>query len=243
MTLDGVTFARAAGMEPDGWQASLLRSPMRQLILNCSRQSGKSSVSSVLGLHTALYQPEATVLLLAPALRQAQELFRKIKTTYTALSAAPCGVTTENALEYQFDNGSRILCLPGSNDATIRGFSAVTLLIVDEASRVVDALYQAIRPMLATSGGRIVLLSTPWGKRGFFFQEWSDGGPNWHRVEIPATACPRIPAAFLEEERRSMPDMVFRSEYLCQFTETLDSVFAYDDVMGALSTEVEPLPW
>jgi hypothetical protein len=45
-------------------------------------------------------------------------------------------------------------------------------LIVDEASRVQDALYQGIRPMLAVSGGRIVLLSTPWGKRGFFFEEW-----------------------------------------------------------------------
>jgi hypothetical protein len=53
------------------------------------------------------------------------------------------------------------------NEATIRGFSGVAPLIVDEASRVSDELYQAIRPMLAASGGEILLLSTPFGKRGF----------------------------------------------------------------------------
>ncbi len=43
-------------------------------------------------------------------------------------------------------------------------------LKIDEAARVSDELYRAVRPMLATSGGRIVLLSTPFGKRGFFFR-------------------------------------------------------------------------
>ena len=74
----------------------------------------------------------------------------------------------ESRLSIELETGSRIVSLPG-REATIRGFSGVHLLVVDEAARVADELYQAVRPMLAVSGGRIVLLGTPFGKRGFFF--------------------------------------------------------------------------
>ncbi len=73
----------------------------------------------------------------------------------------------------RLENGSRIVSLPGT-EGTVRGFSGVALLIVDEASRVDDALYHAVRPMLAVSHGKLVLLSTPWGKRGFFYREWAE---------------------------------------------------------------------
>jgi len=72
-----------------------------------------------------------------------------------------------NEMSLQFPNGSRIVGLPGSEE-TIRGFSAVSLLLVDEASRVADELYMAVRPMLAASSGALWLMSTPCGKRGFF---------------------------------------------------------------------------
>ena len=95
--------------------------------------------------------------------------------------------------------------------------------------------------MLAVSGGRLILMSTPFGKRGHFFEAWQDGGAEWERIEIPATRCGRIAPAFLEEERRQMGDWWFRQEYLCEFVATSDQVFAYDLVMGALSDGVAPL--
>src|SRR5690349_8471056 len=63
-------FRRAVGSEPDPWQAQLLRSDARQILLNCTRQAGKSTSTAALALHTALYQPGALILILAPALRQ-----------------------------------------------------------------------------------------------------------------------------------------------------------------------------
>jgi hypothetical protein len=95
--------------------------------------------------------------------------------------------------------------------------------------------------MLAVSGGRLIALSTPWGKRGWWHAEWTEGGPGWERYEIPAARCPRIPPAFLEEERRSMGPLFFASEYACQFVETEDQLFAYADIAAAISAEVEPL--
>jgi hypothetical protein len=109
-------------------------------------------------------------------------------------------------------NGSRIEALPGT-EKTIRGFSGAALLMVDEAARVAEELYYAIRPMLAVSGGRLMMLSTPAGKRGVFFEAWSGGESSaWERYEVRAEECERIPASFLEEERRDLPAWIFRQE-------------------------------
>src|ERR1700688_2334143 len=81
----------------------------------------------------------------------------------------------ESSLRIELGNGSRIIALPGLEN-TIRGFAGVKLLVIDEASRVADDLYRAVRPMLAVSNGRMICLTTPWGKRGFFHDVWTGGG-------------------------------------------------------------------
>jgi len=237
-SLDPTLLAEKAGFTPDPWQANLLRSSASQMILLCSRQAGKSTVSAALAVHQAVYFPESLVLVLSPSLRQSQELFRKIVDTYEALGR-PIPTSTETKLTMELENGSRIVCLPGK-EATIRGFSGVALLLVDEASRVPDELYQAVRPMIAVSGGRIVLLSTPYGKRGFFYHEWTEGGPEWHRARVSAYDVPRIPDAWLNQERERIGDYWFRQEYGCEFVETEDTVFDYADVEAALIDDAPP---
>lgn len=237
---DAVLMANRAGIVPDAWQADLLRSDAKQMILLCSRQAGKSTVSSILAIHEAIYNQNSLILLLAPSLRQAQELFRKLQTVYNELDSPVLPqAKEESALRMELDNGSRIVALPGK-EATIRGFSGVSLLIVDEASRVPDELYQAIRPMLAVSGGRIVLLSTPFGKRGFFYSEWTDGD-GWMRTKITAEQCPRIDKDWLKRERQMIGDWWYLQEYFCEFVETDDQVFSYDDIQAALDSEIKPL--
>jgi hypothetical protein len=114
-------------------------------------------------------------------------------------------------------------------------------LVIDEAARVSDELYYTVRPMLAVSGGAIVAMSTPFGKRGRWFREWAEGGPDWKRVRITADQCPRISPKFLEEERRSMGNWWFQQEYGGEFMEDTDSVFPYELIMKALQTEATPL--
>src|SRR5918999_110963 len=237
LALDRVAFAEELGIVPDAWQGDFLRSSADRVLLNCSRQSGKSTMSAVIALHKALYHPGSLVLCLAPALRQSQELFGKIAGFYRDLGR-PVAPQGERKLSLDLENGSRILTLPGS-EKTIRGFSAVSLLIMDEASRVPDELYFAVRPMLAVSNGSLVMLSTPYGKRGVFFEEWSQG-EGWERYEVPARECPRISASFLKEERRALPSRVYRQEYECSFEDTEDQVFAYEDVNSALDPDVTP---
>jgi hypothetical protein len=238
LALDRSAFARALGLEPDPWQERLLRSGSDRVLLNCCRQSGKSTMTGLIALHRALYHPGSLILCLAPALRQSQELFGKVLSFYRDLGR-PVLPQAERKLSLELENDSRIVTLPGS-EKTIRGFSGAALLILDEAARVADELYFAVRPMLAVSGGALIMLSTPYGKRGVFYEEWT-GGHGWERYEVPATQCLRISEEFLEEERRVLPSWVYRQEYECSFEETEDQVFTTEMVEQAVTPDVTPL--
>jgi hypothetical protein len=236
---DPVELARTCGVEPDPWQAEFLRSSSSRVLLNCSRQAGKSTTTALKSLHKALYAPGSLVLCLGPAERQAKEFFGKVSNFYRALGHKP-SADSERKLGMELENGSRIEALPGS-EKTIRGFSKVALLILDEAARIDDALYYAVRPMLAVSGGELMMLSSPYGKRGVFYEQWENGGPAWQRFEVTAHDVPRITPDFLAEERMALPARVFRQEYECSFEETEDSLFSHEEVRGAMTDEVTPL--
>ena len=237
--LDPIIFARRLGFLPDPWQAQALRFTGKRLLLNCSRQSGKSTTTAMLALHRIIYQPGALVLLISPSLRQSSELFKKV-TGFLALINPSLHLLEDNRTSCVLENRARLVSLP-SSEPTIRGFSAVDLIVEDESSRVDDEIYRSMRPMLAVSNGCHILMSTPFGRRGHFFEEWTAGGSAWERIEVPATKCPRISPEFLAQERRSLGDLWFEQEYLCQFKDTVNQVFSYDLVMSAVSNEVRPL--
>jgi hypothetical protein len=238
--LDPVCFAEEAlHFVPDEWQKRVLRWSGKRLLLNCCRQAGKSTTAAIVALHRALFYPGSLVLLVSPSLRQSGELFRKVSEHLDKLHTAPRKLE-DNRLSVMFGNESRIVSLPSTED-TIRGFSRASLIIEDEAARVSDELYVAIRPMLAVSGGRLILLATPFGKRGHFFKEYAEGGPEWERIKITATEYPRITAEFLQQERASLGDWWFRQEYMCEFVETVDQVFTYDMVQETLTSDITPL--
>src|SRR5215216_5329910 len=226
LALDRVAFARSLGVEPDSWQERLLRSGSDRVLLNCCRQSGKSTMSALIALHRALYHPGSLVLCLAPALRQSQELFAKVSGYYRQLEN-PARADADRKLSLELANGSRIVTLPGT-EKTIRGFSGASLLIVDEAARVEDELYFAVRPMLAVSGGSLLMLSTPYGQRGVFYEAWTNG-QGWDRYTVTAEECPRISPEFLAEERLALPERAYRQEYECSFEAVEGAVFDISD--------------
>ncbi len=231
MGLDPSLLLRQADVQPDPWQAEVLRSDAPRQLLNCSRQSGKSTTAAALGLHTALYQPGAVVLVVSPGERQSQLLYRRMLELYRALGE-PVASLVENKLSLELRNGSQVHALPGK-EGTIRGFSNVALLLVDEAARVPDDTYAAVQPMLAVSGGTLVALSTPYGKRGWWYEAWTHGGPTWRRVEVPATEVPRISPAFLEEERLALGERTYREEYGCEFLDPKGAVFSEEIISAA----------
>jgi hypothetical protein len=237
MALDPILWAESElAFDPDPWQSEVLQSHASRILLNCSRQSGKSTVTSLLALHTATFRPRNLILLLSPTLRQSSELFRNVLRFYGQLQS-PLPSEAESVLKLELTNGSRIISLPGQ-EHTIRGYAGVSLLIVDEAARVQDDLYYSVRPMLAVSKGRLIALSTPWGKRGWWYQSWISQEP-WERYEVPAAFCPRISHEFLEEEKRVLGSFWFDQEYNCRFLDGKTQAFSMDDVNRAFGVKVD----
>lgn len=235
---DPVSFALDVSgfKELDPWQRDVLTSANDRIILNLTRQGGKSAVAALKGLHRAVYGQAALVLLLSPSLRQSSEIFQRVHEFYRPIAReVPC--RRESALRMELRNGSRIISLPGKEN-TIRGYSGVDLLIVDEASRVPDDVYNAVRPMLAVSNGSLILLSTPFGKRGFFYSVW-EHAEEWLKIRFTAEQCPRISKEFLARERRTMPRWFYKQEYECSFEESEATVFDWGAIEDAAKERIE----
>ena len=224
------------GVQLDALQARVLNSKARRGVVNCSRQWGKSTVAAAKAVHQAWHEAGSLTIVVSPSSRQSVEFMRKAAGFARKLGVAPRG-DGEHEISLQFPNGSRIVGLPGT-EGTMRAFSAVSLMLVDEASRIADDLYAALRPMLA---GKLWLMSTPFGKRGFFWDAWERGGSKWERVRATAAECPRIAPEFLAEERQAMGERWFLQEYGCEFRHTGSGVFGSGVVECAVSDGFGPL--
>ena len=142
-SLDPVLWSREVlGYHPDSWQAKVLRSRSRNIILNCSRQSGKSTTCAALGLHESVYRRPSFGLVIAPSQDQSAELMMKFDEFRGAVELPSDYLDTDTKLAVRFKNGNRFIARPGS-EKSARSFSAVTLLLEDEATRVLDPLYNS----------------------------------------------------------------------------------------------------
>jgi hypothetical protein len=236
--LDPSLIADDCGLKLDAWQRDLIRSTAQRIILLASRQVGKTTVTGLIGVSTAISKTGALVLILSPSQRQSQEMFRTVLAMLKQIKNAP-EIIAESALRCELSNHSRICALP-SSESTVRGFSSVDLLICDEAARIPDELFTATKPMLAVSNGRMILLSTPAGRRGTYFDTWHAEN-DWLKVKVAATDCPRISREFLDAELRELGQKQFESEYGLTFHNTDEAMFGTAAIEAAFTSEVQPL--
>lgn len=219
-----------AGYTPDDWQRDLLRSDAQRILIVASRQIGKTRSSAAIALREALLNKRALVLIISPSERQSGEIFNNVCEYYDALGK-PVPTRKRTELQLHLTNGSRIIALP-DNERTIRVYSGVKLLLIDEAARVPDELYHTVRPMLATSKGKLLALSTPFGCRGWLWEAW-EKGTEWFKVQVRAEDCLRIPKEFLAEELASMGPRWFSQEYGLSFLAAVGSLFSPEDIAAA----------
>jgi Terminase large subunit, T4likevirus-type, N-terminal len=243
-----IDLADRVGIDLDAWQRRVAASTAKRVILKGPRQIGKSTVSGLLSLHVALTVPESLTLLIAPSQDQSKESARTVRRM-----AAAVGLSTTERVEaitptllsasrIEFGNGARIIALPGRSEATIRGYGAPDLIVCDEASRISEDTYAAIRPMLVASpNGRMVLISTPWLKFGTFYRTWTDDAPGWERIDVASAECPRLTPGYLDQERRELPVWVFNREYLGLFSDDDTTLFPAELVAAAMDATIRPL--
>lgn len=233
-------IGRKPSDKPDQWQLDALTSRAPRALWVCHRQAGKSTVAALLALHEAIYKPGSTTLVIS-AQRQSNELFRKVLKMY-AKFGKPVPATAEKPTSLELENGSRVIALPANPD-TNRGFTA-DLVVVDESAHVTDEMYSVILPMVATTGGRILALGTPAGRRGWFFEAWEHGGATWERVLVTADQCAHFdPPTYLEDMRLALLPREFQQEFYGVFLVPEAAVFMEQSVNDAFVGRdiVEPL--
>jgi Terminase large subunit, T4likevirus-type, N-terminal len=235
--LEPSLLAYAAGVVLDSWQVDLLTSTSKRLIVLAARQIGKTEAVIWRCIWQALYDP-GLVVIASPSLNQSGEFFKRFMERYKALDAAPA-ITAESALRCELANGARVRCFPGS-ERSVRGFAAVKLCFVDEAARVDDELFVALKPMLGVTGGTFIMCSTPTGQRGEFYRAWTEG-EGWERVKVAADQCPRLTAEFLREQLRELGPQMFKQEFGLEFVSDIEAMFPTAIIERAFTHDVRPL--
>lgn len=222
------------------YQRDFLESQSNRKAAVCGRQVGKTEMAAVEALHTALTQAETTVLIIAPTQRQSAELFRRVRGLLRGGRHPNPGIERETQTILELVNNSRIISLPaGSDGANIRGYTA-SHIIVDEAAFVEDHIFRSVLlPMLATTKGTLSLLSTPFGKRGFLYEEGWMGGDNWDRFYVPTYESPLVDESWIDEQRQTLSDVEFKQEIEGEFVEAADAYFDDETVRSAFDDHLE----
>lgn len=221
------------GEEPFDYQKEFMNADSDRKAFVSGRQVGKSRSASWMALWEAVTHSGSEILITAKAQRQSMELFNQVKKEMriSDVSEEAWGVVRSTRTELHFDNGSRIVCLPvGRDGSNIRGYGT-DLIIVDEAAFIKDEIFQEVlSPMLAVGDGDFVLLSTPFGKKGFLYERFND--PKWYTQRVPTSANPMVSDEFITEQRNNLSATQFKQEILGQFVESADSFFTREELMN-----------
>jgi len=209
-----VFASQLLAFRPDARQAEILDCADPNLMLLCTRQFGKTTLTAIKALHFALTHPGAIVLVVSPTARRSGEWIRVLRGFLITLGL-PLKSDRIHAFSAVLPNASRLIGLPGTVNSN-RGYPA-HLLIVDEAAFVPDAVYKVLTPSLAATGGAQWLISSAGPESGFFYEQWRDTLLPWRRFRVPAGDCPRISPVFLARERLLLGESAFQQEFLCEF--------------------------
>lgn len=228
------------GVEPIDYQRAFLDCGEKRRIFVAGRQVGKSRASAWLALWYAVTHTDETVLILAKAKRQAMELFKTVKGEMRGadeMDESEWGIPRETRTVVEFDNGSRIVCLPvGRDGSNIRGYSA-DLLMVDEAAFIRDEIFQEVlSPFLAVGENTFVMTSTPLGKKGYFyerFEEAINGENNYHVTHAETRDNPYVGDEFLKEMEQSLTPMQYKQEIDGKFVESADAYFTTEEILDS----------
>lgn len=265
LAIDPVKYARSMDFEPYGWQIPILERPSRRKLINGARQAGKSTLISVKPCHMARFTPGSLSVILAAREKQAKEDMRKVRRFVGSDKDFP-ELVGDAAGEITLANGSRIAVVVAT-EAGARGYTHPQLIILDETSRIEEeVIISAVLPMLVSNRGcELIAISTPHGKRGFFWRMYHSA--RWDRYEVRSPWQPTdtgvLVAAIPEEQYRRqkategirawysprhadyeeqvdmLDDMgtgrAYRQECCVEFVEPAENVFREDEITAMLA--------
>jgi len=209
------------------YQAELIKCTSKRIVACWARQTGKTTAIAVKVIHFAFTNKNTTTLIVSRGLRQSMIMFGIIENLIMKHPVLRKSVVKSTRTQIQLTNGSQITALPcGPDGASLRGFTA-DLVVMDEAAFMPeDVIASVIFPMLATTDGTAIMLSTPWGREHIYYRSFKN--PSYWSQHVKAEQCPLITQAFLEEQRRDIGELRYKMEYEAEFVEDENSFFKQD---------------
>jgi phage FluMu gp28-like protein len=241
---DPVFFAeKFFGFKATDYQAKLLRDQSKRIVVRMSRQAGKTTTIAIRAIWFAITKPRTLTLIVSPSLRQSMIMMDRVQ---EFLARIPESLRKRIILKQQrtvvrFRNQSMIVALPNSPQL-LRGYTAHKV-ICDEAAFFRDdelVFYNVLYPMLATTDGWLIVLSTPWGKNSVFYRMCQDPNFSKHIVSWrDVVKAGLIKQDFIEEMRRQLPSERFQREFEAQFIEEANAYFPQDLIVSCIDSELE----
>ncbi len=216
-------FAQAIlHFKPFSYQEKLLNDNAERIIACMGRQTGKTTTIATKAVHYAFTHPNTTTLIVSPSLRQSMIMFDKVLQFVQSNKFLQKSVTRKTRTIIQLTNNSTIIALPCS-EHLLRGYTA-HLAIADEAAFIPEGvLTEIIFPMLSTTKGTAIMLSTPWDKNHFFYKAFLNPAYSTHKIR--SAENPLIPETFLAEMAQNMTTEAYKREYQAEFTEAASCYF------------------
>jgi len=210
-----------------------------------SRQLGMSTLAAAYSLWMAIFQRDKNILVIATKLSVAQNFITKVKTMLRSVPKwlVMPELTSNNKQLLEFSNGSSVKAIPTSDDA---GRSeSLSLLIVDEAAFVknFDELWMGLYPTIST-GGRVVILSTPNGVGGQYYKLYTDaeaGVNEFKAIKLPWDVHPERDKEWFEETTKNLSDRQIAQEYLCDFAASGETFLSSNDIEYIRQTVRQPI--
>lgn len=207
-------------------------------VVSTGRQFGKSLLAQNLALYWCLKNPKTKCGWVTPIYRQGEKVFEEM---HNACRQIVRGVN-KSQLKMNFINGSQIQFLSADNPDTIRGYS-FDWMVIDEAAFIAErAINEAIIPTLTARGKKCLVISTPRSKNWFYswFLKGQEQSSDYISFEGISADNPYTDKGFIEEQRLSLPDEIFKQEYLAKFSESTNDVFRNLDLITILEEWNEP---
>ena len=205
---------------------TIVDTPQKYITVVSPRQVGKSLLLVNLILYYGINDKGSKIGVITPIYQQARKLMEDL---YEAIKdSGIVEATNFSNFEIKLKTGSKIYFRSSEREDGLRGYT-FDYLFLDEASyQSEDAWKRAIQPTALVHGKKVVLFSTPRGRDWFYelFQMGQDTNSPMHAsVRMEQGDNPYIDKEEIAAAKRSLPDSIFRAEYLGEFLEGESQVF------------------
>ena len=205
-------------------QLTILQHPARFKIAACGRRWGKTQLGKTAILVHAL-QNNHRCWWLAPTKAMTDQVWRDLKNTLNFIAGVKI---SETERRIDLPNGGMIAVRSAYKPDNLRG-DGLDFVVLDEAAYINPRAWaEVIRPMLVTTRGRALFLSTPRGRNWFYDLHCIGLDPEedqWQAFQFPTADNDLIAAEELEDIRRRTPELIWQTEYEAAFLSDATGVF------------------